>query len=109
MLPTSRWLPIVVSNNPLLRDLVQVLTTCIGVMAHFLLSKNETAMSPSKVKVLTSISRIMVNTDDDIEENAAATKSVGGSESKGEKKDKSGVGRNKSFRNVKRKESFSVS
>ena len=87
---------------------VQVLTTCIGVMAHFLLSKNETAMSPSKVRVLTSISRIMVNTDEDIEENSAA-KTVGGSESRGEKKDKSGVGRNKSFRNVKRKESFSVS
>lgn len=87
---------------------VQVLTTCIGVMAHFLLSKNETAMSPSKVKVLTSISRIMVNMDEDIEETAAASKTVGGSESRGEKKDKSGVGRNKSFRNVKRKESFSV-
>ena len=80
---------------------VQVLTTCIGVMAHFLLSKNETAMSPSKVKVLTSISRIMVNIDED--EDTAAT-----SENKGEKRDKSGVGRNKSFRNVKRKESFSV-
>ena len=85
---------------------VQVLTSCIGVMAHFLLSKNETAMSPSKVKVLTSISRIMVNIAED-EETMAKTASVT-AESNGAK-DKSGVGRNKSFRNVKRKESFSVS
>ena len=85
---------------------VQVLTTCIGVMAHFLLSKNETAMSPSKVKVLTSISRIMVNIVEDEETTAKATGAT--SENKGEKRDKSGVGRNKSFRNVKRKESFSV-
>ena len=85
---------------------VQVLTSCIGVMAHFLLSKNETAMSPSKVKVLTSISRIMVNIAED-EEVMAKTTSVT-AESHGAK-DKSGVGRNKSFRNVKRKESFSVS
>jgi hypothetical protein len=85
---------------------VQVLTTCLNVMAHFLLSKNESAMSASKVRVLTSVSRITIGGNEE-EEAAAAATAAAVSKAGGGGSDNS-VGRNKSFRNVRRKESLLV-
>ena len=43
---------------------IQVLVTCLGTVANFLLSKNETtSLSVSKVRVLTSVSRISIGHD----------------------------------------------
>ncbi len=74
---------------------VQVLVTCLGIMAQFLAGRDDTtaALSPSKVRVLTSVTRITIGQD------SRMTVHDGG--------DGRNVSRSKatSFRSVQRKES----
>ena len=85
---------------------VQVLATSLGVMSHFLVSRNESELSASKVKVLTSVSRITISKDSMKVITEEVDDALDGS--KGANASKKGKSRlsGQSFRSVKRKESL---
>lgn len=75
---------------------VQVLATCLGIMSHYLVNKNESVLSASKVRVLTSVSRITISKESMVvKEESDQSKANNGSRLSG-----------LSFRSVKRKESL---
>lgn len=75
---------------------VQVLVTCLGIMSHFLIARSESVISISKVKVLTSVSRISIGPDSKLTVLTNGENRDGNSSRK----------KTMSFRSVQRKESI---